>query len=55
MEIRSLELKNYRNYNSQQVFFDKGVNVLVGKNAQGKTNMLESITAGVAAAKWPAK
>ncbi len=43
MEIRSLELKNYRNYNSQQVFFDKGVNVLVGKNAQGKTNMLESI------------
>lgn len=43
MKITSLELKNYRNYNSQKINFNNGINVLVGKNAQGKTNLLESI------------
>lgn len=43
MEIKSIELKNFRNYNNQHLFLNKGINVLVGKNAQGKTNLLESI------------
>lgn len=43
MEIKKLTLNNYRNYKSQTIQFNNGLNVLVGNNAQGKTNMLESI------------
>ena len=43
MKINNIELTNFRNYKSQQVFFNDGLNVLVGNNAQGKTNLLESI------------
>lgn len=43
MRIRSLELNNYRNYQNQQIYFGDHINVLVGKNAQGKTNMLEGV------------
>lgn len=43
MKIESLVLKNYRNYQSQKINFSEGLNVLVGKNAQGKTNILEAI------------
>ena len=43
MIIKSIELANYRNYDSLQLSFDKGVNILYGDNAQGKTNILESI------------
>lgn len=43
MKILSLELKNFRNYSSALVEFDDGLNVLFGKNASGKTNMLESV------------
>lgn len=43
MFIKSLELKDYRNYDEVSISFDKGTNVLYGNNAQGKTNILESI------------
>ena len=43
MKISNIELQNIRNYKTQQVFFKDGLNVLVGNNAQGKTNLLESI------------
>ena len=43
MIIRKLELKDYRNYESLHVEFDKGTNILYGNNAQGKTNILEAI------------
>ena len=43
MIIKSIELANYRNYESLNISFDKGVNILYGDNAQGKTNVLESI------------
>ncbi|MDE7390790.1 MAG: DNA replication/repair protein RecF [Lachnospiraceae bacterium] len=43
MKINRLELKNFRNYERQEVVFDEGLNILVGKNAQGKTNILEAI------------
>ena len=43
MKVLNLELKNYRNYENLNVEFSPFINVLVGKNAQGKTNMLEAI------------
>ena len=43
MIIKSLELSDFRNYESLSVHFDKGVNILYGDNAQGKTNILEAI------------
>lgn len=43
MFVKSLELNNYRNYENIHIDFDKGVNILYGDNAQGKTNVLESI------------
>jgi len=43
MIIKSLELQNFRNYNSLQIDFDSGTNIFYGDNAQGKTNILEAI------------
>ena len=43
MEIKKLELKNYRNYDSLKIYFDKKNTIFIGNNAQGKTNILESI------------
>jgi len=43
MIIESVELKNFRNYKSLQMDFDCGTNILYGDNAQGKTNILESL------------
>lgn len=43
MVIKSLELKNYRNYKELYIEFSEGTNILYGNNAQGKTNILEAI------------
>lgn len=43
MIARNLKLKNYRNYKDVSVSFSSGLNVLVGDNAQGKTNLVEAI------------
>ncbi len=43
MIIKSLELDHYRNYEHLSIEFDEGINILYGNNAQGKTNILESI------------
>ena len=43
MVIKSIELADYRNYESLTMQFDKGTNILYGDNAQGKTNILEAI------------
>ncbi len=43
MIIKSLELSDYRNYESLLLNLDKGTNILYGDNAQGKTNILEAI------------
>ncbi|GHH97923.1 DNA replication/repair protein RecF [Neobacillus kokaensis] len=43
MYIESLSLKNYRNYEELFVEFENKVNVILGENAQGKTNVMESI------------
>lgn len=43
MRINSLSLQNFRNYADEQVTFRPGINILLGDNGQGKTNVLESI------------
>ncbi len=43
MIIKSIELSNFRNYESLNLEFDRGTNILYGDNAQGKTNVLEAI------------
>lgn len=43
MHIEQLCLKNYRNYEQAELFFENKVNVILGENAQGKTNIMESI------------
>ena len=43
MKITELEIKNFRNYNYAKISLDSKLNILVGNNAQGKTNLLESI------------
>lgn len=43
MELLELKLNNFRNYQDLEVTFSPGVNVFLGPNAQGKTNLLEAI------------
>lgn len=43
MYIQKLALKNYRNYEEMFIEFENKVNVILGENAQGKTNVMESI------------
>lgn len=43
MEIKNIKLTNFRNYSKEVVYFSPNLNVLLGKNAQGKTNLLEAI------------
>lgn len=43
MIVKSLELNHFRNYESLNIAFDQGTNILYGNNAQGKTNILEAI------------
>ncbi|GAA0369277.1 DNA replication/repair protein RecF [Alkalibacterium iburiense] len=43
MYLKDLKLKGYRNYEEATALFSKSINVFLGENAQGKTNMMESI------------
>ena len=43
MILENISLENYRNYTQARVELDPGVNLLVGANAQGKTNLLEAV------------
>lgn len=43
MHVRSLVLENFRNYERQEVDLTDGLNLVVGRNAQGKTNLLEAV------------
>lgn len=43
MVIKKIKLKNYRNYDNLEIALNEKLNIIIGKNAQGKTNILESI------------
>jgi DNA replication and repair protein RecF len=43
MKLNDISLQNYRNYKSLHLEFHKTLNIFLGENAQGKTNLLESI------------
>ena len=43
MLIKELTLDGFRNYTHETVDFDNGVNVICGRNAQGKTNLIEAV------------
>ena len=43
MYIKSIKIENFRNIDFMEIFPDKEINVIYGKNGQGKTNLLEAI------------
>ena len=43
MNLNEIQLRDFRNYEELNISFDPGVNLIVGDNAQGKTNLLEAI------------
>ena len=42
MFLSELNLQNFRNYHKLKLKFKKNINIFIGNNAQGKTNILES-------------
>lgn len=43
MYVDCLNLLNFRNYNKLEIKLNNKINIFVGENAQGKTNILEAI------------
>ena len=43
MFIKKVTLENFRNYIEQEIKLEDGINIIYGNNAQGKTNIIESI------------
>ena len=43
MYIEKIKVKNFRNYEKQEITLNQGINILYGDNAQGKTNIIEAI------------
>ena len=43
MYINKIEIKNFRNYEKQEIELNPHINIFYGDNAQGKTNILEAI------------
>ncbi|MEG0371550.1 MAG: AAA family ATPase, partial [Clostridium sp.] len=43
MYVKNLKIKDYRNYNSIDINLSNGLNIFLGQNAQGKTNLAEAI------------
>lgn len=43
MQIQTLSLENFRNYQSAELYLNPGINLFLGRNGQGKTNLLEAI------------
>ena len=43
MRVKWLKIKNFRNYDNQFVEFYDGINLISGKNGQGKTNLVEAV------------
>ncbi len=43
MYIKSINLQNFRSYPEKTVEFDSGVNLILGENGAGKSNLIEAI------------
>ena len=43
MWIKKIKIKNFRNYEKEEINLEKNINIFYGQNAQGKTNIIESI------------
>lgn len=43
MFVKNIELKNFRNYKKLELDFNKNLNIIIGRNAQGKTNLIEAV------------
>ena len=43
MWIKNIKIKNFRNYEQEEIKLEKNINIFYGQNAQGKTNIIESI------------
>lgn len=44
MIIKKIYIRNFRNIKEAELSFDKNLNIFVGKNAQGKTNLMEALS-----------
>lgn len=55
MMISSIRLQNFRSYSDESFEFDSGVNIIVGPNASGKTNLLEAILVLVSGSSYRAR
>ena len=43
MKLKDIKLNNFRNYSEENLEFSKGINIFIGDNGSGKTNILEAI------------
>lgn len=43
MRAEKIKLENFRNYESAEVIFSDGINIILGKNGAGKTNLIEAL------------
>ncbi|MDD9867263.1 MAG: AAA family ATPase, partial [Verrucomicrobiales bacterium] len=43
MHLAKLKLRDFRNYRKLEAEFEPGFHLLLGRNAQGKTNLLEAV------------
>ena len=43
MWIKKIKINNFRNYEKEKINLEKNINIFYGQNAQGKTNIIESL------------
>ena len=43
MYISKIQIKNFRNFKDKEVVFNDGVNVIIGHNNSGKTNLIKAL------------
>jgi len=46
MWVKKIKITNFRNYNKEEINLSENINIFYGENAQGKTNIIESIFLG---------
>ncbi len=47
--IRKISLRNYRRFEEKTIYFNQNMNLLIGKNASGKTTVLEAVNVALGA------